>query len=68
MSILRKRVEKRAFALLVLHPEWRNGQAAFNALVEINQELANVIRGSHLDPFNDNSKVPDLLHFLEKLG
>lgn len=39
------------------YPEWRNGQAAFNALNRLDRDVADQIRGTDVDPFNDNTRV-----------
>lgn len=39
------------------YPEWRTGQAYFNALWQVNPNLAAHIQGSDLDPFYDDSRV-----------
>ena len=38
---------------------WREGQAAFNALHEVDPDLANEIRGTRLDPFYRDDKLPE---------
>lgn len=42
----------------------RFGQAAFNVLYALDEDLANSIRGTDLDPFHDDEKLPE---FLERL-
>lgn len=40
------------------HPEWRLGQAAFNVTYERYPGLADRIRGSDVDPFHDDARLP----------
>lgn len=44
-----------------LYPEWRLGQTYFNVLYEYSPELADWVRGTYIDPFYDDSKVPVFL-------
>lgn len=44
--------------------DWRMGQTYFNVLTEARPELAEKVRGSMVDPFNDDSRIPDFLVFL----
>lgn len=39
----------------------RKGQAAFNALHELDPELANLLRGGAKDPFYRDERIPDFL-------
>lgn len=41
------------------HPDWREGQSAFNALYDLYPEVANEIRGSDCDPFHRDSNLED---------
>lgn len=41
--------------------EWRYGQTCFNVLYELDPELANQIRGTDLDPFHLDERVPEFL-------
>jgi hypothetical protein len=43
------------------HPEQRNGQAHFNVLYQMNPHLADEIRGTVLDPFHRDDRVPAFL-------
>lgn len=52
-------------ALWGKHPEWSAGQAAFNALCRVDPVLAERVRGTAADPFNDNSR---LTAFWETVG
>lgn len=45
--------------------EWREGQAYFNYLEEMDGELANIVRGTGNDPFYVDSKIPRFLKWLE---
>lgn len=40
---------------------YRRGQKMFNVLWEMEPEIANEIRGTDVDPFNDDSKIGDFL-------
>lgn len=44
--------------------DWRYGQTCFNVLFSIEPELANSIRGTELDPFHDDKRVPEFLAWL----
>ena len=39
----------------------RKGQAAFNALHELDPDLANALRGSKHDPFFQDERLPEFL-------
>ena len=39
----------------------RKGQAAFNALHELDPELADMVRGSKVDPFYKDDRLPEFL-------
>jgi hypothetical protein len=43
------------------HPEWRAGQTFFNVLYEARPYLADNIRGTGLDPFYRDERIPLLL-------
>lgn len=38
---------------------WRKGQAAFNGLLQVRPDLAELVRGGILDPFHDDNRLPD---------
>lgn len=40
------------------HPEQRSGQVAFNVLHASHPDVSNRIRGTVLDPFHDNDRMP----------
>ena len=46
------------------HPAQREGQAAFNQLARENPDLADSIRGTDLDPFDDDERLPAVLDHL----
>ena len=46
------------------HPSYRNGQALFNVLYDVRPDLAEQVRGTHLDPFYDNGLVGEFLDFV----
>ncbi len=40
------------------NPDWRKGQAMFNALDRLDPELANMIRSTPEDPFYRDERIP----------
>ena len=46
------------------HRDWRLGQCYFNALLEIDPDLAERVRGTECDPFNSTKENKRLEHFL----
>lgn len=46
------------------HPEQRRGQAFFNVLYVMYPALGNSVRGTEIDPFNDDERIPYMLDFL----
>lgn len=54
-------VQERARELVSEHPDWRWGQALFNALYTLDPVLANQIRGTAADPFNDVIRAPEFM-------
>lgn len=51
---------------MTTHPNERKGQAAFNLLCfDIGRDdLADLVRGTKDDPFFDNSRMDNFIHFL----
>lgn len=50
------------------HPDHRQGQRAFNTLCKVQPELAERIRGTDLDPFHQDERVPKfVLYVTDKL-
>lgn len=45
---------------------WRYGQTLFNALYELDSEMANKIRATEHDPFYDDGKVDKFLDYLDE--
>lgn len=45
-------------------PSYRRGQCLIYALMNIRPELAEAIRGTHLDPFYCDDRIEDTLLFL----
>lgn len=41
--------------------DWRYGQTCFNILYAMDMDLADSIRGTELDPFHDDRRVPEFL-------
>lgn len=50
-----------SFTAGVKWQDWRAGQCYFNTLWEHRPDLSEPIRGTALDPFYDDGKVPDFL-------
>lgn len=48
------------------HPYWRQGQAAFNVLWNIRQDLANQVHTSKLDPFHRDDRLPEFYEWVEE--
>jgi hypothetical protein len=44
--------------------DWRVGQCAFNLLVKVRPDIAELLRGSDFDPFNDDSRLSDFYDFV----
>lgn len=59
-TVYLKRVSFKRFR----HPEQRIGQAYFNTLYDCHPDIADDFRGGRLDPFYDDTLVPDFLAFL----
>lgn len=49
-------------------PEWRNGQCLFNAVRTCWPFAAEQIRGTDLDPFYQDSRVPMTIEYLARLA
>lgn len=47
------------FVVVRAHPEWRVGQAAFNALTAFNPDVAGQLSGTINDPFNHDERLYD---------
>ena len=47
------------------YPDWRNGQALFNAIYYVNQDVGNKIRGSAVDPFHRDDKIDECIKYLK---
>ena len=60
-----RRAAVEALAKELLRTErWRYGQAVFNAAYELYPAAANLARGSAVDCFNNNERVPAFLDSL----
>lgn len=46
---------------MLMHPQQRRGQAHFNVLYIGHPSIANMIRGTEVDPFHDNARLVDFL-------
>jgi len=47
------------------YPNWRKGQALFNAIFYIDQDVGNKIRGSQIDPFHRDDMIDKCMDFLQ---
>lgn len=50
------------------HPEWRRGQAAFNALYAVAPDMGDAVRGSCVDPFHRDERLREFWGWLEALA
>jgi hypothetical protein len=50
------------------YPNWRYGQVLFNALYEVDPDLANEIRGTEIDPFYYGIDEVTFTPFFEKIA
>ena len=58
---------KRLYDLVEKKPSYiRKGQAYFNEAYNINPKLVNQVRGTELDPFYIDSRVPEFIKFLKE--
>lgn len=57
-------VSNLAAALLTTYPDWRPGQAAFNAFHRIDPAGADKIRSTAFDPFHVDDRLPDFWQWL----
>ena len=46
------------------HPAWRVGQTYFNVLYLLRPDLSERVRGSELDPFHVDTRLPAFLAFV----
>ena len=47
-----------------MNHDWRFGQTCFNVFAEHDPAGAEVVRGTWLDPFNDDNVVPEFLKYV----
>jgi hypothetical protein len=40
------------------------GQAYFNTLADVRSDLADLVRGSHLDPYYNDNRIDEFLAFV----
>ena len=45
----------------VVNKAWRKGQLYFNALYDVDPELANHIRGTSIDPLHQDEKIESFM-------
>lgn len=43
---------------------WRKGQTYFNVLTKLHPELAEEVRGSKIDPFYNDERLPEFFKFI----
>lgn len=48
------------------YPMLRKGQAMFNVLYEIRQDIADNITNTDIDPFYDDSKIPQFIKYINE--
>jgi hypothetical protein len=48
------------------NPNWRFGQAFFNALHKIDPEFSEEIRGTKYDPFHNDDKITTCMAYIRK--
>lgn len=44
--------------------QWRRGQAYFNVLYDVKPNLADKVRGTLLDPFHNDARIPDFIVYV----
>ena len=55
-------------AAIANRPEnWREGQAAFNRLYELVPGWADRVRGTPVDPFHIDERIPEFLDFVDSI-
>ena len=52
------KLSQRAYFMRIQQPSWRRGQCLFNALHDLDAELADMIRGGPSDCFYRDDKIP----------
>jgi hypothetical protein len=58
-----------AVASYMDHPatqNWRAGQCAFNLLVRVRGDIAELVRGSDMDPFHRDANLPAFYDFVAR--
>ena len=55
---LTTRVHELGLRLVKENPDWRTGQAYFNALVIEEPEIADFVRGQLIDPYYQDDRLP----------
>lgn len=48
------------------HPQWRLGQAYFNVLHRVREDLSGMVRASIADPFHQDNRIPTFLKFIKE--
>lgn len=54
------------YEAMVLHPNWRSGQALFNVLRDYDPAVAEVLRVSDSNPFYDNGNIKAAWNFIHE--
>lgn len=52
---------RRSEKLICYFPEYRRGQALFNACLELYPDIANQLRGTDCDPFHNDKRIDAFL-------
>lgn len=61
-----RELEKRWKELMRLNPSWRLGQSLFNAMLDVCPAYAEAIRGTHNDPFHNDTRCTTVLDWLSR--
>lgn len=48
------------------NPQWRFGQAFFNALNKLDPEMGDEIRGTKYDPFHNDNKITACMTYIKE--
>lgn len=51
---------------LAAYPHWRRGQAAFNVLWAMREDLADKVSTTQLDPFYRDDRLPEFFGWVEE--
>lgn len=48
------------------NPNWRHGQAAFNALWHLRADLSERVRATTMDPFYNDARLPEFFEWVRQ--